>query len=340
MKTAWKAGLFLAGAVMVLILSIGIGSVSISPAQVVAILLSKLPGGALPAGVDPNLAAIVWGMRFPRAVLAFLAGAALSASGAVMQSVLKNPLASSYTLGVSSGASLCAALVMVTGLEIPLLGMFTLPAAGFAGGLATVFLALAFAARLDGKMENQTVILVGMVFSLFVNAILTLVTAFAKEHLQQMVFWQMGGFSGRDWSHVAVLFPVVLFSLVVLQLFTREMDIMSFGEEQAMAMGVDLKRVKLLLIGLSALLTGTAVSLVGVIGFVDLIAPHVVRRIFGSAHRLVLPLSALFGGAFLALAELVSRTVLSPAIIPVGAVTALVGAPFFAVVFFGGRKLR
>lgn len=323
---------------LLLVCSVAAGSVNLSPVQVVEILMAKLTGDT--GSVDANLSAIVWGMRFPRAVLAFLAGAALSASGTVMQSILKNPLASSYTLGVSSGASLCAALVMVTGFTVPFLGMFTLPAAGFVGGLATVFLALAFATRLDGKMENQTVILVGMVFSLFVNAVLTLLTALSREHLQQMVFWQLGGFSGRDWSHVAVMLPILVVSLAVLQCCTSEMDIMSFGEEQAMAMGVDLKRVKLLLIGLAALLTGTAVSLVGVIGFVDLIAPHVVRRIFGSAHRLVLPLSALFGGAFLMLAELVSRTIMAPAIIPVGAVTALVGAPFFALVFFQGRKLK
>lgn len=338
MKRAGKILLAVAATLLILVGSIAVGSVNLSPGQVVEILTAKLSGN--PGTVDPNLSSIVWGMRFPRAVLAFLTGAALSASGTVMQSILKNPLASSYTLGVSSGASLCAALVMVTGFTIPFLGMFTLPAAGFAGGLATVFLALAFAARLDGKMENQTVILVGMVFSLFVNAILTLLTALSREHLQQMVFWQMGGFSGRDWSHVAVMFPVLLISMVVLQRFTPEMDIMSFGEEQAMSIGVDLKRVKLILIGIAALLTGTAVSLVGVIGFVDLIAPHVVRRIFGSAHRLVLPLSALFGGAFLMLAELVSRTVMAPTIIPVGAVTALVGAPFFALVFFRGRKLK
>ena len=338
MRRTAKILLAVAVTLLLLVCSVAVGSVNLSPVQVVEILMAKLTGDTV--SVDANLSAIVWGMRFPRAVLAFLAGAALSASGTVMQSILKNPLASSYTLGVSSGASLCAALVMVTGFTAPFLGMFTLPTAGFVGGLATVFLALAFAARLDGKMENQTVILVGMVFSLFVNAVLTLLTALSREHLQQMVFWQMGGFSGRDWSHVAVMLPILVVSLAALQCFTLEMDIMSFGEEQAMTMGVDIKRVKLLLIGLAALLTGTAVSLVGVIGFVDLIAPHVVRRIFGSSHRLVLPLSAVFGGTFLMLAELISRTVMAPTVIPVGAVTALVGAPFFAVVFFRGRKMK
>ena len=218
MKRTFKILLAVAATVLILAGSIAIGSVNLSPGQVAEILFSKLSG--VSGTIDPNLSSIVWGMRFPRAVLAFLTGAALSASGTVMQSVLKNPLASSYTLGVSSGASLCAALVMVTGFSIPVLGMFTLPAAGFAGGLATVFLALAFAARLDGKMENQTVILVGMVFSLFVNAILTLLTALSREHLQQMVFWQMGGFTGRDWSHVAVMFPILVISMLVLQRFT------------------------------------------------------------------------------------------------------------------------
>ena len=339
MKRTVKILFAVAITLLILVGSIAVGSVNLTPGQVAEILMAKLSGKS--GTIDPNLSAIVWGMRFPRAVLAFLTGAALSASGTVMQSILKNSLASSYTLGVSSGASLCAALVMVTGVTFPLLGsLFTLPAAGFAGGLATVFLALAFAARLDSKMENQTVILVGMVFSLFVNAILTLITALSREHLQQMVFWQMGGFTGRNWSHVAVMCPVLVLSMLALQRFTTDMDIMSFGEEQAMSIGVDLKRVKLLLIGIAALLTGTAVSLVGVIGFVDLIAPHVVRKIFGSAHRLVLPLSALFGGSFLMLAELVSRTIMAPTIIPVGAVTALVGAPFFALVFFRGRKLK
>lgn len=338
MKTGLKILLTILAAIAVLVLSIGVGSVYVPPDQVVSILLSKLPGGTLPDSIDPNLVSIVWGMRFPRAILAFLAGGALAVSGTVMQSILKNPLASSYTLGVSSGASLGAAMVMVSGLTIPFLGIFTLPVAGFIGGLATVFLAMAFAARIDRKMENQTVILVGMVFSLFVNAVLTLVTALSREHLQQMVFWQMGGFSGRDWSHVAALFPVTAIGIFVLMLYTHEMDIMSFGEDQAQAIGVDIKKTKIILIGISALLTGTTVSFVGVIGFVDLIAPHVVRRIFGASHRYVLPLSAIFGGTFMALAELVSRTVLAPTIIPVGAVTALVGAPFFAVVFFRGRK--
>ena len=153
MKRTVRILLAVAVTLLILVASIAVGSVNLTPGQVAEIFMARVSGNS--AAVDPNLSAIVWGMRFPRAVLAFLTGAALSASGTVMQSILKNPLASSYTLGVSSGASLCAAIVMVTGITLPLLGsMFTLPAAGFVGGLATVFLALAFAARLNALLQG------------------------------------------------------------------------------------------------------------------------------------------------------------------------------------------
>lgn len=229
---------------------------------------------------------------------------------------------------MSSGASLGAAAVIVSGFTLPLLGnLFTLPLIASVCGLATVFLAMGFSARLDRNMENQTIILVGMVLSLFVNAFLTILTSLAQDRLQQLVFWQMGSFSGRDWSHVAILFPVVLLGCLALLLFTREMDIMTFGEEQAMAVGVELKKVKLTLIILSAVLTGTSVAFVGVIGFVDLIAPHVVRKLFGSTHRLVVPVSILFGGTFMTVADLLARTVISPSELPVGAITLPGGRP-------------
>lgn len=336
--TGGKILLSAAAAVVILAAAVGIGSVSLSPSEIFEILGHKLFGRALPEDFDPIRVSILWEIRLPRSLLAFLAGAALAASGTVMQSVLKNPLASSYTLGVSSGASLGAAAVIVSGVTLPVLQMFTLPLAGFASGLATVFLALGFASRIDRKMENQTVILVGMVLSLFVNALLTTLTSLSREHLQQLTFWQMGSFSGHGWPYVGILAVVTAVGLLALCCFTREMDIMTFGEEQAQAVGVNIKRVKFILIALAALLTGTTVSFVGVIGFVDLIAPHVVRKVFGSSHRLVLPLSALFGGAFMALADLISRTVISPSELPVGAVTALVGAPFFAYVYFSRRK--
>ena len=297
-------------ALIALALGAAIGSVGVSPRTLIDVLANKLFGAALPEDVSDITVSILWTIRFPRAVCAFLIGAALAASGTVMQSVLRNPLASSYTLGVSSGASLLAAVVIVTGFTLPVLERYTLPLFGFLGGLGTVFLAMALAMRFNRNLENQTVILVGMVLSLFVNALLTLVTALSAERLSQLVFWQMGSFSALTWADAGLVLPVLLLSLAVLLRYSRELDLMTFGEEQALSAGVDLRRVKFLLIAVSALLTGTAVSLAGVIGFVDLIAPHVVRRIFGSNHRAVVPMSALFGGAFMVLADLLARTVL------------------------------
>lgn len=324
--------------IIVIIMGVGLGSVNIPPADIVSVISNKIFSTPLPPDMPGVSISIVWNLRLPRSLLAFIVGGALAVSGTVMQSVLKNPLASSYTLGVSSGASLGAAIVIVTGFSIPILGMFTLPAVGLSFGLLTVFLAVKFASRMDKNLENNTIILVGMVFSLFVNAVLTLITAMAKNHLTQLTFWQMGSFSLKDWSSVLILFPIVLVGVIIIQNYSRELDIMTFGEDQAFTIGVDVHKIKWILLGLSAALTGSAISFVGVIGFIDLIAPHVVRRIFGSSHKLVIPMSVLFGGSFMIICDLIARTIISPSELPIGAITALVGAPFFAYVYFSRRK--
>ena len=338
MKSGLKIASLSAAGIICLLLGMGLGSVSIPISDMISIVRCQLSGAQLPEGIPTITASILWNLRMPRAIMAFLTGAALSAGGAVMQSTLRNPLASGYTLGISSGASLTAAAAILTGFTLPLLGRYTLALCGFLGGLVTVFLAICLASQFDRNLENTTVILTGMVLSLFVNALLTVLTAFSHEHLQQLVFWQMGSFSGQSWQNCGVMLALLIPCLLVLVRYGREMDLMTFGEEQALSAGVELKRVKLLLIAMAALLTGSSVAFVGVIGFVDLISPHVVRRIFGSNHRLVVPMSALFGGSFMVLADLVARTIVSPRELAVGAVTALVGAPFFAYVYFGRRR--
>lgn len=324
--------------ILALAAGIGIGSVMVSPGDILRILGNKLFDLPLPASLEASKVSIVWSIRLLRCLSAFLAGAALSASGTVMQSVLRNSLASSYTLGVSSGASLGAALVIVTGFSLPLIGALTLPLFGFLFGLGTVLAVIGFAARMDRGLENQTIILTGMVFSLFVNACMTLLSVLHQNYMQQLIRWQMGSFSGNGWEQVLILLVVLAAGVLYLCCFTRQMDMMTFGEEAARTMGVNTKRTKLHLIVAASLLTGTAVCFTGTIGFIDLIAPHVTRRVFGPAHRYVLPVSALFGGAFMVLADTAARTVLAPAELPVGAVTALIGAPFFAWVYFKGRR--
>lgn len=317
-----------------LLLGIGVGSVWIPPGDVWRILTHKLFFTNLPERISAVSANILWKLRLPRALLAFLVGGALSASGAVMQSMLKNPLASSYTLGVSSGASLGASLVILLGFSIPGLSVLTLPVMGFLFGLLTIVLAVAAASRLDERMENNTIILIGIVFSLFANALTTLMSSLAREQLQRLIFWQMGSFSMRDWSAVLILTPITLAGILYAARYHRELDMMTFGEEQARTMGVPLKPVKWKMLIATAAMTGSAISFVGIIGFVDLVAPHIARKLFGASHRVVIPMAALVGGLFMVLCDMIARTILSPQEIPVGVVTALIGGPFFAYVYF------
>jgi iron complex transport system permease protein len=302
------------------------------------IVFHKLTGIAIPGSIDKSLVSILWEIRMPRTFTAFFVGAAISVSGVVMQSVLQNPLASSYTMGVSAGATLGVAVMMMTGFAASLFGMFTLPIAGFLSGFLTVIFVIGVSARIDHNMHNHTIILFGMVFSLFVNAVLTLISSLYSEHIQRLILWQMGSFSGRRWIHGLIVAVCVLTGGTILFFMHRELDIMTFGEEQAMSIGVDTKRSKIILLIQASFLTGAAVCFSGIIGFVDLTVPHMVRRIFGSRHRYVLPMSMILGGAFMSFADMVSRTILSPREIPVGAVTALVGAPFFLWVYFHDTK--
>ena len=335
-----KAKLIIAlcASVIVLLLGITIGSVNIAPMNVLRIIAHNAFGFEISSGVTPAHNAIVWNLRLPRTLLAFIAGAALAVSGAVMQSVLRNPLASSFTLGVSSGASFGASLVIFLGVTLPFLPMLTLPILGFTFGLGTILIVIAIARQLDIRMENHTIILTGMVFALFINAITTLMFALFREGTQRMIFWQMGSFSMRDWHTVYTLLPIALVGILLISRFKWELDVMTFGEEQAEAIGVNSRRVKLILLISAAALTGSTIAFVGVIGFVDLVAPHIVRKIFGASHKYVIPASALLGGTFMVLADLAARTLASPAELPVGAVTAIIGAPFFAYIYFSRRK--
>ncbi|EQK43376.1 iron ABC transporter permease [Paraclostridium bifermentans] len=303
-----------------------------------SIILNKVINLPLREGIDPKDISIIWSLRLPRVLLAFMVGGCLAVSGSVVQSILKNELASPYTLGVSSGASLGAGLVIVLGISIPFLGQLTLPLIGFLCGLITVYGVIVFSSKIDKTMANNTIILAGMVFSLFVNALLTTLTALFSEDIKSISLWQMGSFSMKGWSYVRVLIPFLIIGVIGVLRYTKEMDILTFGEEQAKAVGVDTNRVKKHLFIHSAILTGSAVALSGTIGFVDLIAPHMVRRVFGSKHKYVIPMSFVFGGSLMVITDLIARTIVSPAELPVGAITAIIGAPFFAYVYFSKGK--
>ena len=319
---------------IILLLGTSIGSSDISLIDTLPIILNKTLNISLAGNIPAKDISIIWKLRLPRVLLAFLVGGCLATGGSVVQSVLKNELASPYTLGVSSGASLGAGLIIVTGITIPVVGSFTLPFVGFVFGLMTVFSVILFSTKIDKAMSNNTIILIGMVLSLFVNALLTTLTSFFSNDLKKIALWQMGSFAMRGWTYVNLILPFFLIGMIGVLRFTKEMDILTFGEEQAKAVGVDTYKVKRKLFILCAILTGGSVALSGTIGFVDLIAPHIVRKVFGSNHRYVVPMSFLFGGGLMVTTDLIARTIVAPMELPVGAVTALIGAPFFAYVYF------
>lgn len=325
--------------ILIPILTLFVGSAKMTPTELFQIIGNRLFDIELPADFNESFIGIFWNIRLPRTVAGFLVGAMLGVSGALMQSVLQNPLASGYTLGVSSGTSLGAALVIVFEFSLPLVTVFTRPVVGFIFGFATVLLVLYLAMRLDLSLKNHTVILMGMVISLFVNSVLTLVSALHKNNIKELVIWQMGSLAGKRWVQVGIMAVVGIIVIVFVWGKSMELDILSFGDEQASSMGINIKKKKRQFLMLGTLLTATAISFTGIIGFIDLIAPHIIRRIFGSNHSTLIPFSALFGGAFMVFADTLARTILAPVELPVGAITAFVGAPFFAFVYFAKGKV-
>jgi len=326
--------------VSLLIIAVGasLGSTNISLGDTVMIILHKIFGLPLAAHIDPVNVSIVWLLRLPRVLLAFMAGGCLAMSGAVCQSILRNPLATPYILGVSSGASLGAGIIIISGIALPFLGGFTLPVVGFLFGVVTVFMVAAFSSRIDKSMSNNTIILCGMIVSLFLNALLTTLSAVFSDDLRRIVLWQMGSFAMRGWVYVQLLFPFMIIGAAGIFLYTKEMDILTFGDDQAKSAGVETGSLRKKLLAFSAILTGATVALSGVIGFVDLISPHAARRIVGSRHGSLVPMSFILGGSLMVVTDLVARTIISPSELPVGALTALIGAPFFAWVYFRRRK--
>lgn len=337
MKLQFKLAGSVAACILVLILGVGIGSVFVPPQDIIKIIFSKIAQKEI-YGIESTFVAIVWNVRLPRVLVAFLAGGSLAVSGAVMQSILKNPLASSYTMGVSSGAALGAALVILTGFTLPLIPAFTLPFAGTIAGLLTVYASVKVASLVDRNFENSTIILTGIVFSLFINGIITIIIALNRDGMARLIFWQMGSFASQNIKNFNILLPVCAAATLILTSLSHEMDLLTFGEEQAKTMGLNTKKIKWLLLFLASALTGTVISFVGIIGFIDLISPHIVRKLVGARHKIVIPVSFCIGGTAMVLCDMMARTILSPQELPVGAITALAGAPFFCYVYFKGRR--
>ena len=325
-------GLILVAAVIVSAIT---GQLAISPSDVVGSLLKWMGIANSWAPADPVIESTLEVVRFPRIVMALAVGAALAVAGALMQAVFGNPLAEPGVVGVSSGAALGASTAIVFGISASGGGVALL---AFLGGLGATLLVYAVA-RAGGRTEVVTLLLTGIAINAFAQAGLAFVLFLADTaSREQIVFWQLGSLAGSLWSEVVVVLPVLVIGTVLALMMSRQLDLLALGERNARHLGVDVERLRIGAIVLVALLTGVAVAFAGIIAFVGLVVPHIIRMALGPAHRGLLLASAVGGGALLAVADLLTRTLVSGADLPIGMLTALVGGPFFFGLLYQQRR--
>ena len=308
------------------LLNAGIGAVQVSPAQVATVLLERI-GIATGVEVDVQREQVVWGIRMPRIVLALCVGAGLGMAGASLQAIFRNPLADPGLIGVSSGAALGAIALIIAG--IAPLGWASLPLAAFAGALVLTLVVYGLA-RSDGSTQVVTLILTGVAMNSIAGGLIGLASFMADEaQLRSIVFWTLGSLAGATWRAVLPVALATVCGLLLLPRYSRTLNLIVLGEREAFHLGVDTERVRLIVIALATLIAGAGVAVAGIVGFVGLVVPHLLRIVIGPDHRFLLPASAIGGAILLLGADLVARTIVTPAELPLGVVTALIGGPYF-----------
>jgi iron complex transport system permease protein len=319
--------------VLVIVVSTAIGPADLSLTTVIGVLLSHVPLLHFHSSSSAINQAIVWEIRLPRVVLGGLVGSMLAAGGASYQGVFRNPLADPYLLGVAAGAGLGATIVIVANAGSTEL----LPLAAFLGGAGAVTLTYLVGARFGGRSSGTSIVLAGVAVAALFTAAQTFLQQQHAQDLQAVYSWILGSLSVASWFDVRLILPYVLVSTVVLLAHRRLLDVLRLGEEEATTLGVHPQRVRIVVVAAATLGTAAAVSVSGLIGFVGIIVPHLVRLTTNASYRVVMPVSILGGAAFLILADLVARTLESPAEIPLGVITAFVGGPFFIFVLRSRR---
>jgi iron complex transport system permease protein len=317
--------------VLAVLAGLAVGPVGLGVEAVARELLSHVPLLGVESPLTATEDAILWELRAPRVVLGILVGAMLASGGAAYQGVFRNPLADPYLLGAAAGAGLGATLVIAYGVGSSA-GRDLRPVAAFAGATLGVATAYALGRSVGGGRSTATLILAGVTVAAFLTAVQTFVQQHRSDTVQEVYAWILGQLETSGWRDVAIALPYVLVSTALLLWHRRLLDVLAVGDDEAASLGVPVARVRLLVVAAATLGTAAAVALSGLIGFVGIIVPHAIRLLAGTSYRIVLPLSLAFGAGFLVLADLLARTVISPAELPIGVVTAFFGAPFFAVV--------
>ena len=325
----WRLIIGLVVLVVIGLVASGVGAVYVPPLTTAKILLSKLPLLGIDSSWPNSWETIIWQIRFPRVVLAGLVGGCLAIAGATYQGLFRNPLADPYLIGVAAGAGLGATVVLVTSVPVYFHGFSLLPVAAFMGAIMAVTIAY-MVVRQSGGLPLLTLILAGVAIASLAGAVTSLLLIRSEPDVRPVLTWLLGGgLVGAQWDDLYVVLPYLVPAFVVMMAYGRVLNIFQLNEEEAKHLGVNVERTKIILIALASLTTAAAVSVSGLIGFVGLIAPHAVRLLWGHDHRTLLPMSLVIGAGVLILADLAARTVASPSELPVGVVTAFLGAPFF-----------
>ena len=313
-----------------LLIAAAIGAVSISPLSIIKMTLNKTALFNFTATWQPSAETILFQIRLPRVIAAALVGSALASAGVLFQGLLRNPMADPYIIGTSAGAAFGATIAMMLPISLAFLSFGLVPIAAFVGALAAVLLVYNLA-RVGGTTPVVSMLLAGFAVSAMLTAVMFfMVTLSGQTGLLQSIYsFLMGSVSVSGWNKIIVVAPLVIGGIIAARFLAFRLNAFALGEEGAAYLGVDVERDKLLVLALGSLLTAAAVSISGLVGFVGLVVPHAVRLVLGPDHRLLLPAAALFGGAFLVLADLLARTMLAPREIPLGILTAFIGAPFF-----------
>jgi iron complex transport system permease protein len=311
---------------MAALAGVAVGAVAIPATAVVQLIAARLFHFA--ADYPDTFNTILFEIRLPRVALMALTGAALASAGTTYQGLFRNPLADPYLVGVASGAGLGATLVLTFGLPTTGLGLMAVPLGAFLGGVAAVAVVIMIA-RVGRTTPVTTMLLSGVAVGSFATAITTFWMLRSPEGMRRAFNWLLGGYTGGGWEPVWIILPYLILGLIGLQLNARALNVLQLDEEQARQLGINVERLKFILVGAATLMTAAAVAFGGLIGFVGLVVPHILRILGGPDHRRLIPLSALGGATFLIVADLIARTVFAPQELPVGIITALTGAPFF-----------
>jgi iron complex transport system permease protein len=311
-----------------LVLGLGIGPVSIGAGPIAESALSHVPFLHVHSPLNRAQDAILWQLRAPRVALGALVGGMLAIAGSAYQGVFRNPLADPYLLGVAAGAGLGATIAIAYGFS----GHELLPLSAFAGATLGVGAAYVLGRSVGGARTTGALILAGVTVAAFMTSLSTFVQQQHSDTLREVYSWLLGGLGTADWHDVALAAPYVVVSSTVLLLHRRLLDVLSVGDEEAAALGIEVRRVRLLIVAAATAGTAAAVAVSGLIGFVGIIVPHTIRLLVSTSYRAVVPLAFVVGAGFLVLTDVLARTILSPAELPIGVVTAFFGAPFFALV--------